>query len=152
MRLRARSIILAAIALILLTALPMALPMYVPQEFFRAFTMMAGIDLAALLIRIEILGVAVSAFILLNGSINKATMIGLGVSIANKVFWMMVLLFVLGLGYIENLGVAIIGGTSGGASNIVMFDFRLIALLATVIVAMMIAHNIIEFRESKPIV
>lgn len=152
MRLRARSIILAAIALILLTALPMALPMYVPQEFFRAFTMMAGIDLAALLIRIEILGVAMSAFILLNGTINKATMIGLGVSIAYKVFWMMVLLFVLGLGYIENLGVAVIGGNSGGASNIVMFDFRLIALLATVIVAMMIAHNIIEFRESKLVV
>jgi len=150
MRVRRRSIAISVLVLIFLTVLPLVLQMYIPQEYFRAILIMTGYDLVALLNKIGVLGVLISVFILLRGSVEKASKAGLGVSIAYKAFWLLVLFFVLGLGNIENLGVAVIGGSGGGASNVVMFDLRLIALLGTVIVALMIAHSVIEFREKKP--
>ena len=118
MRLRRRSIALAVLVLIFLTVLPTVLQMYIPQEYFRAILTMTGYDLAALLNKIGVLGVAISAFIILRGSVEKASKAGLGVSIAYKAFWLVVLFFVLGLGNIENLGVAVLGGSAGmvGAS------------------------------------
>ena len=150
MRVRRRSIAVSVLVLIFLTVLPLVLQMYIPQEYFRAILTMTGYDLAALLNKIGVLGVAMSAFIILRGSVEKASKAGLGVSIAYKAFWLVVLFFVLGLGNIENLGVAVLGGSGGGASNVVMFDLRLIALLATVIVALMIAHSVMSFAKRNP--
>lgn len=149
MKVRARSIIFAVLALVLLTVLPIILSIYVPQEFFKAISMMTGMDFASLLSKVEVLGVVVSALIILKGSFEKTTRVGLGVSIAYKVFWLMVLVYMLSLGNIENLGVAVLGGSSGVASNVVMLDFRLIVVLATVIVALMIVHTVIEYREKR---
>jgi hypothetical protein len=149
MKIRIKTMVVAALALIFLTALPLALETYVPSEFFRAFTVMGGVDLMALLNKVVIIGVAMAVLVILRGSTEKASRAGLGVSIAYKVFWFLVVLFILGLGNIENLGLAVLGGTSGGATNTVIFDFRLIAFLMAAIVALMIAHALIDYRESK---
>lgn len=149
MKMKKKSIAFAVLALIFLTVLPVALQMYIPREFFTAFSIMGGIDLAALLNKVAVIGVVLSIFIILRGAVEKYSETGLALSIAYKVFWLVIVLFALGLGKIENLGVAVLSGSGGGASNVVMFDLRLIALLATAVVALMIAHSVIEQRERK---
>lgn len=150
MRVKRRSVAVAILALIFLTALPLALEMYIPGEFFRAFSTMAGIDLAALMNEVAVMGAMVSAFIILRGSVEKLSRDWLVLSIAYKVFWLMVVISALSLGSIGNLGQAVLGVSSGTATNVVMVDFRLIAFLATVIVALMAAHSFIEYREVRP--
>jgi hypothetical protein len=110
---------------------------------------MSGFDLPGLLTKIEILGMTMSAMILMRSVFEKETAWGFGVSIVYKLYWLVVLFFILGLGSVENLGVAVIGGSTSNTSNIVMFDFRLISFLATIIVSLMIAHSFIEFREKS---
>lgn len=149
MRVKRKSIALAVLALVFLTALPLVLETYIPSEFFRAFSTMGGIDLAALLNKVAVIGVTMSAFIILRGSVEKVSRDGLALSIAYKVFWLMIVFFVLGLGNIENLGLAVLGGSGGTATNVVMFDLRLIAFLATVVVALMVTHSVIEYREDR---
>lgn len=90
-----------------------------------------------------------SAFIILRGSVQKVSRSGLALSIAYKVFWFTIVLFTLGLGNIGNLGLAVIGGSDGTATNVVMVDFRLIAFLAAVTVALMVSHSVIEYREAR---
>jgi hypothetical protein len=150
MRVKRKTMAVAVLAMTFLTALPLALEMIIPSEFFRAFSTMGGIDLAALLNKVAVIGMTMSAFIILRGSVEKVSRGGLVLSIAYKVFWLMIVLFALGLGNIENLGLAVLGGSGGTATNVVMFDFRLIAFLATVIVALMTAHSAIEYREGGP--
>jgi len=150
MRVKRRSAAVAFLVLVFITALPLALEMYIPGEFFQAFSSMAGIDLAALMNEVAVIGVMMSAFIILRGSVEKFSRDGLVLSIAYKVFWLMIVIFALGLGSIENLGLAVLGSSTATASNVVMVDFRLIAFLATVIVALMVAHSIIEYREGRP--
>lgn len=149
-RVRRKSIAVAVLALVFLTALPLALEMNIPNEFFRAFSTMSGINLADLLNKVAVIGVTMSAFILLRGSVEKVSRGGLVLSITYKFFWLMIVLFSLGLGNIENLGLAVMGGSGGTATNVVMFDFRLIALLAALTIALMIAHSVIEYREAEP--
>jgi len=149
MRIKIRTVLLAFLTLTFLTVVPLALETYLPSEFFRAFASMGGLDLMPLLNKVATIGVTMAAFVVLRGSIGRASLAGLGVSIAYELFWFLIVLFVLGLGNLENLGLAVLGGTSGGATNIVTFDFRLIALLAAATVALMIAHTLIEYREGK---
>jgi len=148
MKIKTRTIIFAIFALLLLTILPIILTIYVPQEFFRGISMMIGTDLSSLLSEIEVYGVFVTIFIILNGMYEKTTRIGLGVSIAYKLFSLLGLIYGLSLGKIENLGVAVLGSSGGGASNVVMLDLRIFVVLATVITALMIIHTVIEYRET----
>jgi len=150
MKVNRKSVAFALLALVFLVALPLALEMFIPREFLRAFSTMGGIDLAALMNEVAVMGVMMSAFIILRGSVEKLSRDWLVLSIAYKVFWLMILFFVLGIGSFENLGQAMLGGSSSTATNIVMVDFRLIAFLAMVIVALMVAHSVIEYREGRP--
>ena len=149
MRIKRKTVAVALLALVFLVALPLALEMYLPGEFFRAFSTMGGIDLAALMNKVAVIGVTMTAFIILRGSVEKLSRDWLVLSIAYKAFWLMIVIFALGLGSIENLGQAVLGGSSDAATNIVTVDFRLIALLAAVIVALMIAHSVIVYREGR---
>ena len=78
---------------------------------------------------------------------KKSSKAGLILSIISKVFWFIIVLFILGLGKIENFGLAVLGGGSDSASNIVILDLRLIAFLAAIIVFLKIVNSILEFRE-----
>jgi hypothetical protein len=52
--------------------------------------------------------------LILRGSVEKVSRGGLALSIAYKVFWLMIVPFALGLGKIENLGLAVLGGDHRG--------------------------------------
>jgi len=148
MKVKRKSIVVAILTLILFTVLPLASPMFIPSEFFRAFYIMGGIDLAALMNKVAVIGFAMSVLVLLKGSVEKASHAGLALSIISKVFWFIIVLFALGIGKIENLGLAVLGGGSGSL-NMVIFDLRLIAFVAAIIVALKIVYSIFEFQESK---
>jgi len=148
MKVKRKSIIIAVLILVFFTVLPLASPMFIPSEFFKAFSIMGGINLIALLNKVAVIGLAMSVLVLLKGSVKKASQASLALSIISKVFWLIIVLFALSLGKIENFGLAILGG-GNGAVNIVIFDLRLIALLAAVIVALKIVYSIFEFQESK---
>lgn len=150
MRVKRKTMAIAVLAVAFLAALPLALEVIIPSEFSRASSTMGGIDLAAFLNKVAVIGVTMAAFIVLRGSIEKASRGGLALSIAYKAFWLMIVLFALGLGNIENLGLAVLGGGGGAATNVVTFDLRLIAFLATVILALMAAHSVIEYRSRTP--
>jgi len=149
MRIKRKTVAVALLALVFLVALPLALEMYLPGEFLRAFSTMGGIDLAALMNKVAVMGATMSAFIILRGSVEKFSRDWLALSIAYKVFWLMIVIFALGLGSIENLGQAVLGSNSDTATNIVTVDFRLFAFLAALIVALMVAHSVIEYREGR---
>ena len=69
---------------------------------------MGGIDLAALMNKVAVIGVTMTAFIILRGSVEKLSRDWLVLSIAYKAFWLMIVIFALGLGSIENLGQAVL--------------------------------------------
>ncbi|MEM3403797.1 MAG: hypothetical protein QXJ17_04625 [Nitrososphaeria archaeon] len=151
MKVNVKSIIVAAIALILFTILPLASPKLVAPEFFKAASAIWGIDLVSLLNKVAVIGFIMAALILLNGMAEKSSKTGLILSITSKIFWFIVVLFILGLGKIENFGLAVLSGGSDNVSNIVTVDLRLIALLAAVIVSLKIANLILEFRDRTSI-
>ncbi|MGQ9782167.1 MAG: hypothetical protein ACUVQ8_08010 [Nitrososphaeria archaeon] len=147
MKVRVKPIIIATITLIFLTILPLASLKFIPQEFFKSASAIGGIDLTSLLNKISVIGFAMATLILLNGMVEKPSKAGLVLSIISKVFWLAVVLFILGLAKIENFGLAVLGGGSGSASNIVTLDLRLIAVLATIIAFLKIVNSKLEFRE-----
>jgi len=149
MKISRKSIVVAILILVFFTALPLASPRLIPSEFFKAFSMMGGIDIMALLNKVAVIGLAMSVLVLLKGSVEKASQAGLALSIISKLFWLVIVLFALGIGKIENFGLATLGG-GNGALNVVIFDLRLIALLATIIVALKVIHSILKFKETKP--
>jgi multisubunit Na+/H+ antiporter MnhB subunit len=108
-----------------------------------------GFDLIGLLNRVAVIGIALSFLVLLRGHAEKASLGYLALSTVWKLFWLVFVFFVLGLGYPETLGLAILGGKAGPSENIVVFDFRLFAVLATVIVVLMIARSILQYQEAK---
>jgi len=151
MKVKTRSIIVAALILIFFTVLPLAAPMFVPQEFFNAISIQQGIDVSSLLIKVAIIGLAMGVIVLLRGMVEKNSQAGLALSIINKVFWFIIVLFVIGMGNIESFGLVVLGGSSSdnGATNIVTIDLRLIVFLVAIIIALMIVQSIFEYQESK---
>ena len=149
MKINVKAIAKAILIIVFLTVLPVIGRQWIPQEFFRAFSTQGGIDIIGLLNRVAVIGVAIAVLMLLRGHVEKASAGYLALSAVWKVFWLFMVFFVLGFGYPETLGLAIIGGRAGPAENIVVFDFRLFAVLATIIVVLMIARSIIQFQETK---
>ncbi len=151
MKVKIRSIIVATLILILFTVLPLASPMLIPQEFFNAFSIQAGIDFASLLNKVAMIGLAMGILVLLRGIVEKNSQAGLTLSIINKVFWFIIVLFIIGMGNIERFGLVVLGGSSGdnGATNIVTLDLRLIVYLVAIIITIMIVQSIFEYQESK---
>jgi hypothetical protein len=149
MRIDVKATAKAILILVFLTALPVIGQQWIPQEFLRAFSTQGGFDVLGLLNRIAVIGVILAVLVLLRGHVEKTSARYLVLSAVWKVFWLFMVFFFLGLGYPETLGLAILGGRGGPAENIVVFDFRLFAVLATVIVALMIVRSIMQFQETK---
>jgi len=150
MKANVKAIVKAALILVVLTVLPVVGRQWLPSELLSSFSAQGGFDLIGLLNRVAVIGLALSVLVLLRGHVEKASSGRLALSTVWKVFWLVFVFFVLGLGYPETLGLAILGGKAGPSENIVVFDFRLFAVLATVIVALMIIRSILQYQEAKP--
>jgi hypothetical protein len=149
MKINANTIVKAIVILVFLTALPIISRQWIPQEFIKAVTVQSGFDVLGLLNRIAVIGVIIAVLVLLRGHMEKASAKYLALSVVWKIFWLFMVFFMLGLGYPETFGLAIIGGSGESTENIVVFDFRLFAVLATIIVVLMIVRSIMQFQEAK---
>ncbi len=150
MKINVKAIAKAVLVLVFLTILPIVGRQWIPSELFRALTMQGGFDLIDLLNRIAVIGIVAAILIGLMGHVEKTSAKFLALSVGWKVFWLSIVFFLFGLGHPETLGLAILGGKAGGAENIVIFDFRLFAGLATAITALMIVRLIIQYQENRP--
>lgn len=149
MKANAKAIAKTIGTLILLTVLPIIGRRWIPEEAYRFLILQSGFDLIEILNRIAIIGVTVSMLVLVTGHLEKDSREHLIVSFAWKAFWLFIVIFLLGIGYPETLGLARLGGKSGGAENIVVFDFRLFTVLATAVVILMIIRSILQFKENN---
>jgi hypothetical protein len=149
MKINVKATAKAILILVFLAVLPVLGQQWIPQEFVKASFIQSGFDILGLLNRIAVVGVIISVLVLLMGHVGKASVRYLVLSAVWKVFWLFMVFFVLGVGYPETLGLAILGGRGGPAENIVVFDFRLFAVLATIIVVLMIVRSIMQFQETK---
>jgi hypothetical protein len=139
----------SVVILTILTILPIVGRQWIPSELFRALSSQGGFDLIGLLNRIAVVGIALSILVLLRGHVEKGSSRHLALSTIWMVFWLIFVFFLLGLGYPETLGLTILGGKTGPNENIVVLDFRLFAVLATAIVALLIVRSILQFKEAK---
>ena len=148
MRINLKAVAKAFVGLFLLTILPIVGRQWIPEEFFRAFSAQGGFDINDLINSVALIGVILSVLILLRGHAEKTSSTYLALSAVWKFFWLGIVFFILGAGHPETLGFLILGGKSGTNENVVVFDFRLFAILATVIVAVMIVRSVLKFQES----
>jgi hypothetical protein len=148
MKINKKPVAKAILILVFLTVLPVFGQRLIPQEFYTAFSMQGGFDIADLLNRIALIGVTLSILVLLRGHVGKISPKGLALSAVWKIFWLIMVFFLLGLGHPETLGLAVLGGKADGRENTVIFDFRLFAVLATLIVVLMIVRSVVQFQES----
>jgi hypothetical protein len=149
MKANIKTIAKASVILIVLTILPIIGQQLIPTEFIRALAVMGGLDILDLLNRIAIVGVVMFVLVLIRGHLNKDSQNYLITASVWKTFWLFMVFFIIGIGHSETFGQTVIGGKAEAAENIVTFDFRLFAGLATVIVALMIVRSIIMFQETK---
>ncbi len=145
---RKKTVFFAIIPLIFLTILPLVALRYVSPEIQNLVNKQAGLSLGGLVNSIVLSGLTMSTLIFLRGAVKKETLLGLSLSIGWKIFWLIVTLFALSLGKIENLGYAVLTSQAGPALNSVALDLRLIAALIVAIVALKITYSIVEFKEA----
>ena len=149
MRVNLKAVAKAIVVLLLLTILPIVGRQWIPEEFFRAFSTQGGFDINGLINSVALIGIILTVLILLRGHAEKTSPTYLALSAVWKVFWLIIVFFVLGAGNPETLGLLMLGGKSGANENIVVFDFRLFAFLATMIVIVMIVRSVMQFQESR---
>jgi len=148
MKIRKKSVVFAVLTLLIFTVLPLYAQSMIPQEYLRAFSSQ-GFNLADLVNKVAFIGLVMSILILLKGFFEKTSDTFLALSIASTVFWLLIVFFALGMGKMENLGLTVISSETGDVSNTVIFDIRLFAYLATIIVGLKIIHSILKFREAR---
>ena len=148
MRINKRSILFGVLTLVIFTVLPLYAQNMIPQEYLRAFSSQ-GLNVADLVNKVAFIGLVMSILILLKGFFEKTSAAFLALSIVSTVFWLLIVFFALGMGKIENLGLTVISSEAGDVSNTVIFDIRLFAYLATIIVGLKIVHSILKFREAR---
>jgi hypothetical protein len=151
LRINVKAVMKALLILVFLTALPVVGRQWIPTELLRFLQTQSGFDLMDILNRIAVVGVVLSALVILRGHVEKASSRFLALSVVWKVFWLSMVFFLIGFGHPETLGLSVLGGNGGGTVNTVIFDLRLFAGLATLIVALMIFRSILKFREAKPV-
>jgi hypothetical protein len=151
MKANVKTIAKAFVILIVLTILPIIIiiQQLIPTEFIRALVVMVRLDIVDLLNRIAIVGVVMFVLVLIRGHLNKDSQNYLITASVWKTFWLFMVFFIIGIGHPETLGQTVLGSKAEAAENIVAFDFRLFAGLATIIVALMIVRSIIIFQETK---
>jgi len=148
MKVNKRSIVFGVLTLVIFTVLPLYAQSMIPQEYLRGFSSQ-GFDLADLVNKVAFIGLVMSVLILLKGFFEKTSATFLALSIVSTVFWLLIVFFALGMGKMENLGLTVLSSEAGGVSNTVIFDLRLFAYLATIIVGLKIFHSILKFREAR---
>jgi hypothetical protein len=151
MKIKSDSIVKAIVVIIILTILPLMSPSLLPSEFYNAISMQGGVDIVDLLNRLSFIGVALAILIVLRGSYERMSKEGFALSICWKIFLLIIVIFILSIGKVENMGFAMLSSRSNGALNMVLFDLRLIVVLAAIVVALMIARSIIEYKEIQKI-
>lgn len=144
-----KAVIFAIIPLIFLTILPLVALRYIPPEIQNLISKQAGLNVGGLVNSIALTGLTMSTLIFLRASIEEKTPLGLSLSISWKIFWLLLILFTLSLGKIENLGYAVLSSQGGPALNVVALDLRLITALIIAIVALKITYAILEFKEAN---
>jgi hypothetical protein len=149
LKVNGKTIVKASLILIVLTILPIIGQQLIPSEFIKAFSMQGGFDIVDLLNRIAVVGVVMFVLVIARGHLNKDSRNYLITASVWKIFWLFIVFFALGIGHPETLGQTVLGGKTETTENIVTFDFRLIAILATVIVVLMITRSVIMFQERK---
>ena len=149
MKINGKAIVKTIVIVILLVVFPLAGQRWIPEMVIRFLMLQIGFDLIEILNRIAIIGAIVSVLVLVTGPVGKDSGEHLIISFCWKAFWLLTIIFLLGLGYPETLGLARLGGEMGGAENIVVFDFRLFTVLATVIAILMIIRSILQFKEKN---
>ncbi|MEM3550687.1 MAG: hypothetical protein QXN87_05700 [Candidatus Bathyarchaeia archaeon] len=149
MKIKVGAVVKAILILIFLTVLPVVGRTWLPSEFLGSFSLQGGINLIDLFSRVAVIGLALSVLVLLKGHVERASLGYLLLSIVWKVFCLVFFFFILGLGRPETFGLVILRGIAGQSENVVIFNFRLFAVLATVMVVLMIVHSILQFQEAR---
>ena len=137
------------IVLIFLTILPILGQRYLPSELQRLLTSQSGMNIIGIINNIAVIGVVLAVFMLVRGHLAKSSRAYLAVASAWKIFLLFIVLFILGAGHPETFGLMEIGGKADAAENVVTFDFRLFAVLATIAVVLMIIRSILQFQDEK---
>lgn len=149
MKINGKAIAKTIAATIFLVALPIIGQRWIPEMAIRFLMLQSGLDLIGILNRIAVIGVILSVLVLVTGHVQKDSKEHLIISFGWKAFWLLIVIFLLSLGYPETLGLARLGGEKGGAGNVIVFDFRLFTFLATVIIILMTANSILQFKEKS---
>ena len=133
--------------MVLLTVLPLAGQMYIPDQVLKLLSSQSGFDLIQFLDRLSLVGIVFASLVILRSHTERTSFAGLILSFVNKAFWFVVVLFALGLGYPETGGMAVLGGGGDGARNFVTIDLRLFALLVAVILGLMAVRSLLIYKE-----
>jgi hypothetical protein len=146
---RRRTIIVAALVLLLFTVLPILGQGRLPEEVYTYLSKSIGIDLRGVLNQVAVIGLVIASTILLGDAFEKNTTLGVVALTASRVIWFIVIVFALSLGDLQHPGLATIGSGGGASFNMVVVDLRLFVFLIGVIIAMRIGCSVLEFRESS---
>src|SRR4030067_1794022 len=125
MRINLKAVSQAIAVLLLLTILPIVGRQWIPEEFFRAFSAQGGFDINGLINSVAVIGVFLSVLTFLRGHAKKTSSTYLPLSAVWKVFWLIIVFFVLGAGLPETLGLLMLGGKSRTNENSGVFVFVL---------------------------
>jgi hypothetical protein len=139
----------AVVILLVLVILPLIILQKLPEELQRFLTTKAGSDVAGLVSEVAVFGVILAFFVVLRGHVAKNSAAYFGLTIGLQLFLLVVVFFILGGGRLDTFGLFTIGGKSGSAENIVVFDFRLFAILSILIDAVVIARLTLQFQEAR---
>jgi len=148
MKVNFKAVAKAIVILVVLSMLPLVGRQYLPEQLMKV-TAQSGFDINYLIISIAVIGAVIATFVLLRGHAEKTSSTYLALSTGWKILWLLILFYILGAGHPETFGFLVLGGQSGPAENTVVFNFRLFAVLSTIIVALMIARSTLQFREAK---
>ena len=150
MRLKPRTIAITVAAFLLLTALPLIIQGYIPEEVYTYLSKAAGVDLKATLNEIAILGLLITTTLILPNLWERNTIQGLVASTSTRIIWLTITAYTLSLGDLSHLGTAIVSSGTKTTYNMVAIDLRLFIGLAAVITALKIAYSVIEYNMLKP--
>ena len=145
-----KTVAVTVVSFLLLTALPLVIQGYIPDEVYTYLSKTAGIDLSAALNETVILGFFISFTFILPDLFERNTIQGLIASTITRVIWFTITVYILSLGDISHIGTATVGSGIGTTYNMVVIDLRLFIVLAAVITALKIAYSALEYNILKP--
>ena len=150
MRLKPRTIATTVIAFLLLTALPIIIQGYIPDEAYTYLSKTARVDLRATLNETAILGLFITITLILPDLWERNTIKGLVASTSTRIIWFTVTAYTLSLGDLNHIGLATVGSGTGTTYNMVVIDLRLFIVLAAVITALKITYSALEYNILRP--